>query len=110
MKDIWDDKNLRWPAPINVSHVPKTDERFCEFHNARGHDTKDCISLKDEIERLVRDEDLWYFFNKFVKKRVKDDNPRRQPYLQTEGSGMIEEESIPLKIQSSLLTPSKLSS
>ena len=51
----------------------KDDRKYCEFHNGRGHDTGDCVALKDELERLVRDRDLWYFFNRFVANRVRND-------------------------------------
>jgi hypothetical protein len=58
-----------------------------------GHTTRDCIALKDEIERLARDRNMWRFIQKFINNRIggrrpppndknrnynskKDDNPR----------------------------------
>ncbi|PIN25778.1 hypothetical protein CDL12_01474 [Handroanthus impetiginosus] len=32
---------------------PKSD-KFCKFHNEYGHDTEECMHLRDEIERLTR--------------------------------------------------------
>ncbi|KAL2245800.1 UNVERIFIED_CONTAM: hypothetical protein Sindi_2848200 [Sesamum indicum] len=34
----------------------KYSNKYCRFHKERGHDTKECYQLKNEIERLVRQE------------------------------------------------------
>jgi hypothetical protein len=36
------------------------------FHNSKGHDTRDCIALKDELERLARNKNMWAFVQKFI--------------------------------------------
>ena len=30
------------------------DEKYCRFHRDHGHDSEQCIQLKDEIEVLIR--------------------------------------------------------
>lgn len=31
----------------------KYSNKYCHFHRDRGHDTKECFQLKDEIQRLI---------------------------------------------------------
>ncbi|KAJ9178770.1 hypothetical protein P3X46_010627, partial [Hevea brasiliensis] len=35
--------------------------KFCRFHDGFGHNINDCIQLKEEIERLVRNGTLRRF-------------------------------------------------
>jgi hypothetical protein len=58
--EIWADPNLRFPNRLKVFKI-KDPARFCEFHNSKDHDTRDCIALKDELERLARDKNMWGF-------------------------------------------------
>ncbi|KAL0455882.1 UNVERIFIED_CONTAM: hypothetical protein Slati_0927400 [Sesamum latifolium] len=45
---------LQWPQHTRFTPAKKYSSKYCKFHKERGHDTKDCYQLKDEIERLVR--------------------------------------------------------
>ncbi|MCH83581.1 hypothetical protein A2U01_0004407 [Trifolium medium] len=41
--------------PREIRENPRTDTtKFCRFHRSAGHDTEDCIQLKDAIEDLIR--------------------------------------------------------
>ncbi|GKG41831.1 hypothetical protein Tco_0473582, partial [Tanacetum coccineum] len=35
--------------------------KFCEFHNDKGHNTDECVQLKKHIEELVRAGKLSHF-------------------------------------------------
>ncbi|XP_012830533.1 PREDICTED: uncharacterized protein LOC105951629 [Erythranthe guttata] len=63
--------DLRWPR--TARGAPRRDPTlgtFCRFHNEYGHTTDDCAHLKDEVERLIRDNKIGEF--------VKIDPPRGQ--------------------------------
>ncbi|GJS62400.1 hypothetical protein Tco_0657184 [Tanacetum coccineum] len=43
------------PPPPMVTPVEKrSSNKFCDFHNDKGHSTDECIQLKKQIEELVR--------------------------------------------------------
>nr|GEV19954.1 reverse transcriptase domain-containing protein [Tanacetum cinerariifolium] len=43
------------PAPPMVTPVEKrSGNKFCDFHNDKGHSTDECMHLKKQIEELVR--------------------------------------------------------
>nr|GEW68147.1 reverse transcriptase domain-containing protein [Tanacetum cinerariifolium] len=43
------------PPPPMVTPVEKrSSNKFCDFHNDKGHSTDECIRLKKQIEELVR--------------------------------------------------------
>src|SRR3954469_11478263 len=45
---------LKLPEPRNPEDVGKTDDpRYCLYHRALGHPTKNCWSLKDKLQALV---------------------------------------------------------
>jgi hypothetical protein len=80
LREIRADPNLRFPSLLEVFEI-KDPTRFCEFHNSKGHDTRDCIALKDELERLARDKNMWAFIQRFVTNYVwKSDTGRAKPY------------------------------
>ncbi|XP_058732729.1 uncharacterized protein LOC131604300 [Vicia villosa] len=47
------------PARTNVDK-----SKFCRFHKGHGHNTEDCIHLKDAIEILIREEHLKQYAKK----------------------------------------------
>ncbi|XP_012834227.1 PREDICTED: uncharacterized protein LOC105955075 [Erythranthe guttata] len=63
--------DLRWPrfAREEPRRSPALGT-FCRFHNEYGHTTGECSHLKDEVERLIRDNKIGDF--------VKIDPPRGQ--------------------------------
>ncbi|GKE06157.1 hypothetical protein Tco_1398175 [Tanacetum coccineum] len=43
------------PPPPMVTPVEKrSNNKFCDFHNDKGHSTGECMQLKNQIEELVR--------------------------------------------------------
>ncbi|GKB22475.1 hypothetical protein Tco_0861876 [Tanacetum coccineum] len=43
------------PPPPMVTPIEKrSSNKFCDFHNDKGHSTDECIQLKKQIEELVQ--------------------------------------------------------
>ncbi|XP_057444041.1 uncharacterized protein LOC130736215 [Lotus japonicus] len=40
---------------VNPPRVVVDKTKWCEYHRSAGHDTEDCFTLKNEIERLIRE-------------------------------------------------------
>ena len=57
---------LRNPRPLQTDRSKRDATKYCHFHKDIGHDTKDCIQLRDQIERLVRDGHLREFVEKVI--------------------------------------------
>lgn len=53
---------LRRPEPMKSDLSRRNHNKYCRFHGEVGHNTNDCMDLKDEIERLIREgrlQELW---------------------------------------------------
>ena len=85
-QEIKEDRTIRHPRPLEVFEI-KDPKQYCEFHNSVGHSTRDCLALKEELERMARDRNMWKFFQKFVANRVDKDDRRKQPYNTNRGYG-----------------------
>ncbi|XP_052192778.1 uncharacterized protein LOC127801573 [Diospyros lotus] len=49
-----EDKNyLRRPSPLKSPPNTRSKKKYCRFHRDHGHDTEDCIQLKEEIQELI---------------------------------------------------------
>nr|GEY59124.1 reverse transcriptase domain-containing protein [Tanacetum cinerariifolium] len=42
------------PPPMVTSVETRSSNKFCDFHNDKGHSTDECMQLKKQIEELVR--------------------------------------------------------
>nr|GEW11999.1 reverse transcriptase domain-containing protein [Tanacetum cinerariifolium] len=42
------------PPPIVTPVEKRSSNKFCDFHNDKGHSTEECMQLKKQIEELVR--------------------------------------------------------
>ncbi|XP_022883798.1 uncharacterized protein LOC111400631 [Olea europaea var. sylvestris] len=47
-------KELEWPKPMLTPSSKRNQSKYCHFHKDQGHDTEECLPLKEEIERLLR--------------------------------------------------------
>ncbi|KAL2250014.1 UNVERIFIED_CONTAM: Retrovirus-related Pol polyprotein from transposon opus [Sesamum indicum] len=65
---------LKWPRHTRFTPAKKFSGKYCKFHRERGHDTKECYQLKDEIERLIRQ---GYFKELVMKYRAEETVARR---------------------------------
>ena len=57
---------LRDPPPLRMDRTRRNQSKYCHFHKDVGHDTKDCIQLRDQIEALVREGHLREFVEKII--------------------------------------------
>ena len=57
---------LRDPPPIRADRARRNQNKYCNFHKDVGHDTKDCIQLRDQIELLIWDGHLQEFVEKII--------------------------------------------
>lgn len=46
--------DIRWPRPMPNTKKTRTSNEYCEFHKGRGHTTKKCAFLKNEVEQYAR--------------------------------------------------------
>jgi hypothetical protein len=56
---------MRFLSWLEVFEI-KDPAKFYEYHNSKGHDTRICIAVKDELERLAQDKNIRTFVQKFV--------------------------------------------
>ena len=54
IKDVWVAKLIQFPPPKKRKFLPPDKLKYCKFHKDYGHDTNDCVTLKDEIKSLIR--------------------------------------------------------
>ncbi|XP_022846207.1 uncharacterized protein LOC111368948 [Olea europaea var. sylvestris] len=47
-------RELEWPKPMPTPSGKRNQSKYCHFHRDHGHDTEECLQLKEEIERLLR--------------------------------------------------------
>ncbi|KAL0404433.1 UNVERIFIED_CONTAM: hypothetical protein Sradi_2084100 [Sesamum radiatum] len=45
---------VQWPRKMRQNPKRLKSDRYCRFHKDRGHNTKDCYHLKNEIEKLIQ--------------------------------------------------------
>nr|GFA10007.1 reverse transcriptase domain-containing protein [Tanacetum cinerariifolium] len=65
------------PPPPMVTPVEKrSSNKFCEFHNDKGHSIDECVQLRKQIEKLVRAGKLSHFIKEI--RRDKDQQKSRK--------------------------------
>ncbi|GMN21498.1 hypothetical protein TIFTF001_050140 [Ficus carica] len=57
---------LRDPPPIRTDRSRRNPNKYCHFHKDIGHDTKNCIQLRDQIELLIREGHLREFVERII--------------------------------------------
>lgn len=89
LMDIWEHPALRWPstwAPQPKKPMTYGNGKLCKFHNEYGHGTEECSHLRDEIERLVRENRL----NKYVARQRRAEEERREDRREPIGDRRVE--------------------
>ncbi|GMN20847.1 hypothetical protein TIFTF001_043186 [Ficus carica] len=57
---------LRDLPPLWADRARRNQNKYCNFHKDVGHNTNDCIQLRDQIELLIRDGHLREFVERII--------------------------------------------
>ncbi|GJR45418.1 reverse transcriptase domain-containing protein [Tanacetum coccineum] len=67
------------PPPPMVTPVEKrSSNKFCDFHNDKGHSTDECMQLKKQIEELVRAGKLSHLIKEIKQSRDQTKNGKKE--------------------------------
>ena len=45
----------KWPNTMQGDHSKRNENKYCRYYQDVGHTIEECIALKDEIEKLIRE-------------------------------------------------------
>ena len=82
LHQIQRDYPLKWPLPSWTPSNRKDQSKYCRFHQDHGHNTDDCINLKDQVETLIHQGRLSRFTDTRPQQRQRTEplrNNRRCP-------------------------------
>ncbi|GJX14365.1 reverse transcriptase domain-containing protein [Tanacetum coccineum] len=66
------------PPPMVTLADKRSRNKFCEFHNDKGHSTDECMQLKKQIEELVKAGKLSHFIKEIRQDRDKQKNRKKE--------------------------------
>ncbi|GJT84332.1 reverse transcriptase domain-containing protein [Tanacetum coccineum] len=66
------------PPPMVTPADKRSSNKFCEFHNDKGHSTDECMQLKKQIEELVKAGKLSHFIKEIRQDRDKQKNGKKE--------------------------------
>jgi hypothetical protein len=52
--NIRDDPGLKQPEKMRAPPEKRNMNKYCDYHQDHGHETEDCVSLRIEIERMIK--------------------------------------------------------
>lgn len=62
---------LSYAPKMKAGPEKRNRNTYCHYHNDHGHDTEECMQLKNDIEDLIKRDHLRRYIDK-----KKDDNPK----------------------------------
>ncbi|GJW26745.1 hypothetical protein Tco_0040556 [Tanacetum coccineum] len=71
-------ENFKPPPPMVTPADKRSSNKFCEFHNDKGHSTDECMQLKNQIEELVKAGKLSHFIKEIRQDRDKQRNGKKE--------------------------------
>ncbi|GKV37551.1 hypothetical protein SLEP1_g45572 [Rubroshorea leprosula] len=71
--------DLRHPGPMRSSPATRDHTKYCDFHQDHGHTTKQCNSLRSELESLAEKGMLNEYIQRLEQSRLNDDEWKDQP-------------------------------
>ena len=78
---------FKLPDPLRGEHSKRNQNKYYRFHKYVGHTTKGCITLKDEIEKLIHCGYLQDYINN-KRTRPQNDGPEEEPHTKSGLSSM----------------------
>ncbi|XP_059441743.1 uncharacterized protein LOC132174049 [Corylus avellana] len=73
--EVRKDPSFRWPGKMKALPQNWTTHKLCEYHNDHRHYTEDCISLRFEIEKFLRNGKLLKFV---AEEKGREKNPQNE--------------------------------
>ncbi|XP_058189287.1 uncharacterized protein LOC131306875 [Rhododendron vialii] len=90
--NLQNDPDLKWPGKLRTDPNRRAKDKYCRFHRDHGHNTDDCIELKQQIEELIQRGRLQRFVTKkYQKISMRDDTNKQGKDATAPRSGPIGE-------------------
>ncbi|XP_010445555.1 PREDICTED: uncharacterized protein LOC104728238 [Camelina sativa] len=68
---------VRWPSKMKALENMCDTSKWCEFHNDQGHKTEDCISLRMEVNELLKKGYLREYLSDRTRNRMNGENSKQ---------------------------------
>ncbi|GKF48575.1 hypothetical protein Tco_0141826 [Tanacetum coccineum] len=66
------------PPPMVTPAEKRSNNKFCDFHNDKGHSTDECMQLKNQIKELVRAGKLSHLIKEIKQGRDQTKNGKKE--------------------------------
>ncbi|GJT66382.1 reverse transcriptase domain-containing protein [Tanacetum coccineum] len=66
------------PSPMVTPVEKRSSNKFCDFHNDKGHSTDECMQIKKQIEELVRAGKLSHLINEIKQGQDQTKNGKKE--------------------------------
>ncbi|XP_059428651.1 uncharacterized protein LOC132162427 [Corylus avellana] len=76
--EVRKDPSFKWLGRMKALPQNRSTQKYCEYHNDHGHYTEDCISLRFEIEKFIRNGKLLKFVAEEKGREKNLPNPQNQ--------------------------------
>ncbi|GKF61901.1 hypothetical protein Tco_0181955, partial [Tanacetum coccineum] len=87
------------PPPTVTPVEKRSSNKFCDFHNDKGHSTDECMQLKKQIEELVRASKLSHLIKEIKKGRDQTKNRKKEAPAKDKSVAENDEAKIDLKLR-----------
>ncbi|GJS27003.1 reverse transcriptase domain-containing protein [Tanacetum coccineum] len=75
---VAESEKFKPPPPMVTPADKRSSNKFCEFHNDKGHSMDKCMQLKKQIEELVKAGKLPHFIKEIRQDRDKQKNGKKE--------------------------------
>ncbi|XP_058181126.1 uncharacterized protein LOC131299557 [Rhododendron vialii] len=78
LSNLQDDSDLKWPGKLKTDPNRRAKDKYCRFQRDHGHNTEDCIDLKQQIEDLIQRGRLQRFVTKKYQKQSRKEDTNKE--------------------------------